>query len=148
MYKSFTRSWNLSGTKSSTQSIRLAAALLSLRLILKWSGLLFCGRAACCPVWVTESWIVLSLRQVSGCQLWIASQTAPCQARRQCLSASCWIMTLWDAGGWRKGDCLPGFALAETDYYRSCAPRWTLSPWSGPPDILPTRPTGWFVFLA
>lgn len=51
----------------------------SLCLILMWNGMLFCGIAIWCPVRVTERWVVLSPRQVPGCQLWTVSQ--PCHAR-------------------------------------------------------------------
>ena len=39
----------------------------------------FYGAAIRCPLWVTERWMVLSPRQVSGCQLWMVSQAIPCQ---------------------------------------------------------------------
>lgn len=64
---------------------------------------IFYATALWCPLWVTERWMVLSPRQVSGRQLWTVSQAVACQASGQFLSTSWWIMTLKAAGGGEEG---------------------------------------------
>lgn len=58
----------------------------------------FCVTAFWCPLWVTERWMMLSLRLVSGCQSWTVKHAKP-------LGSAClprdglWPSKLQEGGG-------------------------------------------------